>query len=540
MTVREAAAYYAALGIRVIPLHGIKNGRCTCGKPNDAPGHKPGKHPVGSMTPNGADDASCDTEQVRRWFGGTAALNLALVLGDLVAIDEDQPGAILAAGIELPNCPASKTGRGLHYVFRSNGAALQNGDFAPGLECKTGNGYIVAPPSLHLSGHRYTWVAGHSLEDLEPPALPDDVARMIVAAHGKANGAGKDSIHDIFGRLKLEPVFAELEALKVDQGARWRDLMLRLVRSLVGRGLRDEMILTIMRRTTRSDLGYTHDQTDAWVADEIRRIRQKDNRPEPEETFNQVDGETPQPVGCLGASVMPQPTDWLWYPYFAAGEINLIGARGGVGKGQSCASIVARLTTGILWPDGSEKAHVGHVLWAEAEDSIEKTVVPRLIANKANLELVTFFNEEEFAALDLKTFITTHACRAVILSPIMSFLPRLKSHIDELAVRAALKNLKSAVDGSPCALIGIAHLNKKTDLDAIERLLGSVAFANFVRSVVLIASDKEQKDARRCIHAKYNLSERGRDLLFRTVHVGEDPRDQFVKGRVGAAQRRER
>ena len=32
MTVREAAAYYASLGIRVIPLHGIENGRCTCGK----------------------------------------------------------------------------------------------------------------------------------------------------------------------------------------------------------------------------------------------------------------------------------------------------------------------------------------------------------------------------------------------------------------------------------------------------------------------------------------------------------------------------
>jgi AAA domain len=236
-----------------------------------------------------------------------------------------------------------------------------------------------------------------------------------------------------------------------------------------------------------------------------------------------------QPVGSSGAAIMPKPTDWLWFPYFPAGELSLIGAKGGVGKGQACASIVARLTSGILWPDGIEKAADGHVLWAEAEDSLEKTVIPRLIANRAKRELVTFFNEEEFAVLDLRTFISRHDCRAVILSPIMSFLPRLKSHIDELAVRAALKGLRAAVEGTSCALIGIAHLNKKTDLDAIERLLGSVAFANYVRSVVLIATDKDQQDTRRWIHAKYNLSVRGRDLLFRTIHAGQDPKDQFVR-----------
>jgi hypothetical protein len=34
---------------------------------------------------------------------------------------------------------------------------------------------------------------------------------------------------------------------------------------------------------------------------------------------------------------------------------------------------------------------------------------------------------------------------------------------------------------------------------------------------------------RRWIHAKHNLSVRGNDLLFQTKHVGEDPRDQFVR-----------
>ena len=34
---------------------------------------------------------------------------------------------------------------------------------------------------------------------------------------------------------------------------------------------------------------------------------------------------------------------------------------------------------------------------------------------------------------------------------------------------------------------------------------------------------------RRWVHAKHNLSERGRDLLFQTVHAGQNPRDQYVR-----------
>jgi AAA domain len=257
------------------------------------------------------------------------------------------------------------------------------------------------------------------------------------------------------------------------------------------------------------------------------------------DTFNQNDndlrneterpGEAQQPAGLQGASIAPKRTDWLWHPYFPAGEVSLLGGRGGVGKGQAIASLTARLTKGMFWPDGAETAEAGTVLWAEAEDSLEKTVIPRLIANGADRKQFLFYTEEDFRSLDLGRAVRAHDARAVILSPIMSFLPKLKSHIDELAVRAELRKLRAAVDGSLCTLIGIAHLNKKTDLDAIERLLGSVAFANFVRSVVLLMTDKGRPDMCRWVHAKHNLSVRGADLLFRTVHIGEDPRDQFVK-----------
>jgi hypothetical protein len=40
---REMAAWYASLGIRVLPLHGIVGGKCTCG--TDC-GRDAGKHPI--------------------------------------------------------------------------------------------------------------------------------------------------------------------------------------------------------------------------------------------------------------------------------------------------------------------------------------------------------------------------------------------------------------------------------------------------------------------------------------------------------------
>jgi hypothetical protein len=526
-TVPEAAAAYAARGIPVFPCWGIANSRCDCGKECDSPG----KHPLSVLVKHGVKESTLDQEQIRRWWAAYPNANIGAAMGDLVAIDEDLPGSLAALGLDIPNCPTQRTGSGQHYIFKANGHPIRNRwKFAPGLDCRADGGYIIMAPSLHLSGKHYQWIAGHSLEDLEPPDIPDALAKLTVDLNG-GTGDERRTDQDLFGRLKLEALLSRLEAMEQRrQDGGWREPMLRLVASLVARKTPDELILSLCRRATWTKAGYTHADTDAWVLDCIRNTRQRWDIPEPdEETFDQVDGEAPQPDGCKGATVKPRHTDWLWHPYFPAGELALLGAKGGVGKGQATASVVARLTTGILWPDGSEKAPAGHVLWAEAEDSINKTVVPRLIANRADLGRVTFFNEEDFAALDLRRFVKEHDSRAIVLSPIMSFLPKLKSHIDELAVGSELRKLRAAVDGTLCALIGIAHLNKKSDLDAIERLLGSVAFANFVRSVVLLASDKDQKDVRRWVHAKHNLSVRGDDLLFQTKHVGEDPRDQFVK-----------
>ncbi len=57
-----AALAYAARGWSVFPVHSLRDGICTCGKPDC---DSPGKHP---RTKNGHKDASIDEQQIRAWW----------------------------------------------------------------------------------------------------------------------------------------------------------------------------------------------------------------------------------------------------------------------------------------------------------------------------------------------------------------------------------------------------------------------------------------------------------------------------------------
>jgi hypothetical protein len=83
---RAAALAYAARGWPVFPCHGIRDGRCTCGKPECA---HPGKHP---LTRHGFKDATTDPQQIDRWWTDHPDANVAIATGassDLIVLDLD-------------------------------------------------------------------------------------------------------------------------------------------------------------------------------------------------------------------------------------------------------------------------------------------------------------------------------------------------------------------------------------------------------------------------------------------------------------------
>lgn len=172
----QSALAFAQRGFRVGPVYSTVLRDCACkrGKQCD----KPGKHPV---TPEGIKAFSADQAEIEsRWRHNTD--NLGVAVGDTVCVldidprnggDEGLRHLIEVHG-ELPATWEVLTGGGgQHLYFRLSGKVgrLPN-RLAVGVELKTGDNYVIAPPSIHASGNRYKWKAGHSPNDIEMAEAP--------------------------------------------------------------------------------------------------------------------------------------------------------------------------------------------------------------------------------------------------------------------------------------------------------------------------------------------------------------------------------
>jgi hypothetical protein len=105
--------------------------------------------------------------------------NIGLSLDGYLVIDVDprHGGDSSLVDIESQYGPLPKTrrarsgGGGEHIYFRlPAGVAVKNdnkGGLGTGLDIKAKGGYTLAPPSLHESGNRYTWL--DNIPAVEPP-----------------------------------------------------------------------------------------------------------------------------------------------------------------------------------------------------------------------------------------------------------------------------------------------------------------------------------------------------------------------------------
>ncbi len=189
--VRVAALHYAANGWAVLPLHSVLRGQCTCGR-HDC--RSPGKHP---RTRNGLNDASTDPQQLEMWWKKSPTTNIGICTGTasgIIVLDVDprHGGEESLASLILEHCPLPETvqvttgGGGEHFYFATanNPISSSTGRIAAGIDVKADGGYVVAPPSTHVSGKCYAWVHGHSPTEMNPAELPDWLLKRASGMHG--------------------------------------------------------------------------------------------------------------------------------------------------------------------------------------------------------------------------------------------------------------------------------------------------------------------------------------------------------------------
>ena len=180
----------AAHGLRVLLLHAVHDGLCTCGDPSCK---HPGKHP---RFTGGWKTATTDEATIRRWFAQYPDSNIGIATGavnGLVILDidprhgGDESLRRLCAeyGLTL-DTPAVRTGGdGAHYYFKHPGGSITSRvGLYPGIDIRADGGYVVAPPSLHKSGKRYAWEPGSGLDDVAPARAPDGCSKSSLSRHG--------------------------------------------------------------------------------------------------------------------------------------------------------------------------------------------------------------------------------------------------------------------------------------------------------------------------------------------------------------------
>lgn len=201
LNVMEAAVAYVGAGFNVIPMYGIIDGKCQCGK---ADCRNAGKHPLIKWK----DLSVVTVDTVKEWFTKWSSANIAVITGNgllVVDIDAKSGGLESLALLEAKYGPLPKSvrvltgGGGLHIYFIYNAMLHKIKSLTgllKGVDIRADGGIIIAPPSNHISGKQYEWFDGKSIVDTPIEQAPEFLLNLIKGDSEKSNSANDASLSD--------------------------------------------------------------------------------------------------------------------------------------------------------------------------------------------------------------------------------------------------------------------------------------------------------------------------------------------------------
>lgn len=233
----EAALRYQALGWSVIPVHRVRDGRCSCGRDSC---ESPGKHPMVNWLKYQRERA--DEAELRRWWSRWPWANIGVVTGrvsGIIAADIDarraDPGEVIRqVWGGWPDTPIGLTGGGGYHIIHAHpGTEVPNAaDLIRGLDLRGDGGFIVVPPSVHPSGREYQWEVGHAPWELAPTPVPERLARLL-----RFRGSG------LARPVEIDEVL--LGEAEIVEGQR-NDTLTRVAGKLFGQGESYDVVLSVL------------------------------------------------------------------------------------------------------------------------------------------------------------------------------------------------------------------------------------------------------------------------------------------------------
>jgi putative DNA primase/helicase len=186
--------------------------------------------------------------------------------------------------------------------------------------------------------------------------------------------------------------------------------------------------------------------------------------------------------------IVMRPKEWLWKGHLLRGAQELFTGIPGIGKSQAHCDLIARVTRGDTWPDGTPGNPPAKVIMITAEDCLDQEVVPRLVAANAALDNVhllrrvrrddgterMFLLGEDVDWLE-REIRNLGDVGLVTIDPITAFMGRLDSY-KATDVRAQLAPLHDLAERLDVASSTITHPPKRSGTRGIDQFIGSQAF----------------------------------------------------------------
>lgn len=234
------------------------------------------------------------------------------------------------------------------------------------------------------------------------------------------------------------------------------------------------------------------------------------------------------------ASIKPVAIRWLWPGWLAKGKLHILAGAGGTGKTTLLLGLIATITAGGRWPDGSHCSEPGNALIWSSEDDPADTLVPRLAAAGADLNRVHIiqgrtnaqgdadpFDPANDIALLRETAQKIGGVSLLMLDPIVSAVKGDMHKAND--VRRALQGVVDFAEQNLCAVVGISHFAKGgAGTSPADRVIGSQAFSALARTV-LVAAKQEDSDQRVLARAKSNIGtdEGGVSYIIEPCDIGD-------------------
>lgn len=368
-----------------------------------------GKEP---LTEHGFKDATTNTDVIRGMWKHWPDANVAIRTGSVsnllvVDVDPRNGGSESLAELEenhgsLPTDYVVETSDGgRHHYFRlPDGVVIPSSVLADGIDIKCENGYVIAPPSVHPSGHVYAFAGrGTVPNDAPPPPLAPDwlIAKRSqkAAAQAHTQSEAPVSVDDLHVSDEIKRLIREGKP----QGQRSQAIF-GVLRAMCNAGHSDDDMISVMMNPSHgiSEKPRTNGLT--WLRGEMERARTKPDRDagrasQGDDTASSTANESGGPSGAktngsasgatraTGSSEnakgstarfkllsiddlkrMPPPT-WLLSNLLVAGSLAVLYGPPGVGKSFLALDFALSISTGcegVAEPNGC-----GPVVYVAAE-----------------------------------------------------------------------------------------------------------------------------------------------------------------------------